>query len=219
MKTKRHLPEYWRIEAAQQCELDTIIRVQEELVAHICHTLSEESRETLKCFNRSFKDLARVQKPFPQLTYDEAIDMLQEDGFKISWGQKIDWKLENHISLKFDRPFFIVKFPLDTETYFLKSDPEKPELTLSVDMLAPEGYGELSSGAQMITQKEVMSKKMTEENIDPADQLWYINLMQCTEFPHSGFAIGLERFIQWICKLQHVKEAIAFPRLHDSNFC
>ena len=213
MKTKRHLPEYWRIETAQQCELDNMVRVQEELMTHICQTLSEKSKETLKYFNRSFKDLATVQTPFTQLTYDEAIDMLQKDGFKISWGHKINWKLENHLSLKFDKPFFIVKFPLDTETYFLKSDPEKPELTLSVDMLAPEGYGELSSGAQMITEKEDISQRMDEAKIDPADQTWCMSLMQCPSAPQSGFAIGLERLIQWICKLGDIKETTGFPSI------
>jgi asparaginyl-tRNA synthetase len=216
-RTRRHLTEYWRIEVAQQGELDTIIGIQEELVAHICHSLSKEATETLKYFNRSVKDLAKIRTPFLRLTYDEAVDILQRDGLNISWGQKLDWELENHLSLRFNRPFFILKFPIGIETFFHKSDSKKPELTLSADLLAPEGYGEISSGAQMITEKEVMSKKMAEENIDPADQLWYISFMQCESVPHSGFAIGLERLIQWICKLTQIEEATAFPRLYGSH--
>jgi asparaginyl-tRNA synthetase len=218
LATRRHLTEYWRIEVAQQGKLDTIIRMMEELLAHICHSLLEEATETLECFSRSVDDLAKVKAPFPMLTYDEAIDMLQNDGFNISWGQKLDWELENHLSLRFNRPFLIMKFPIGIETFFHKSDPEKPELTLSADLLAPKGYGEIGSGVQRITEKKVLLKKMTEEKINPADQRWYMNFMQRRAFPHSGFAMGIERLIQWICKLVHVEEATAFPRLYNSIY-
>jgi asparaginyl-tRNA synthetase len=218
LSDRRHLTEYWRIEVAQQCELNTIIRFEEELVAHVCRSLSKEPAELFRCFNRSVKDLAKVKTPFPRLTYDEAVDILQRDGFNVAWGQKLDWELESHLSDKFDQPFFIMRFPIDIETFFYESDPKKPELTLSADLLAPEGYGELGSSAQRITHKKVLSKKMAEENVDPADQRWYMNFMQSGASPHSGFAIGLERLIQWICKLVHIKEATAFPRLHDDIY-
>ena len=218
LRTKRHLTEYWRIEVAQQCDLDTMIGIQEELVAHICHSLSKEAIEELKYLRRRVKDVVKVQTPFPRLTYDEVIDMLQRDGFNISWGQGIDWELENHLSLRFNRPFFIAEFPTDAQTFFYKSHPKRPELTLSVDLLAPEGYGEIGGGGQIIDEKEVLLKKMAEENIDPSDQQWYMNLMQYGAVPHSGFVIGLERLIQWICKLEHIKEATAFPRLYDSIY-
>jgi asparaginyl-tRNA synthetase len=216
LTTKRHLAEYWRIEAAQQCDFDSIMAVQEEIIAHICHSLSAEATETLKCLNRSVDGLARIKPPFSRLTYEETINLLQRDGFKVWWGQKLDWEMENHISHEFNQPFFITKFPIGVNTFFQKSDPEKPELTLSFEIIAPEGYGEIGSGAQIITEKEVMSKKMAEENIDPADQLWYMRFMQCNSFSQSGFVIGLERFLQWICKLAHIKEATAFPRFHDN---
>jgi asparaginyl-tRNA synthetase len=218
LRTRRHLTEYWRIEVAQQCELDAIIVIQEELVAHICHRLSEEAKKTLRYFNRSAKDLADIRTPFPRLTYGEAIDMLQKDGFNISWGQKIEWKLENHLSRRFRQPFFVIEFPIGIETFFHKSDPEKPELTLSLDLLAPEGYGEIGSGVQRITEKEVMLKKMAEEKIESVDQQWYMNLMGYGIVPQSGFVMGIERLIQWICKLKHIKDATAFPRLYDSIY-
>lgn len=217
LRTRRHLTEYWRIEVAQQCELDTIIEVQEEIVAHICHSLSEEAIETLRCFNRSVKDLEKIRTPFHRLTYDEAINMLQKDGFNISWGQKLDWELENHLSLRFNQPFFIMKFPIGIETFFHKSDPEKPELTLSGDLIAPDGYGEIGSCAQMITDKEDLFKKMMEENIDLADQRWYTSFLQ-SFVSHSIFVIGLERFIQWMCRLKDIAETSAFPRLPDSFY-
>jgi asparaginyl-tRNA synthetase len=218
LSSRRHLTEYWRIEVAQQCEFDTIVKVEEALLAHVCQSLSKETVALFRCFNRSVKDLAKVQTPFPRLTYDEAVDILQRDGFKIVWGQKLSSELEKHLSLRFNSPFFITKFPVGVETFFHKPDPERPELTLSADLIAPEGYGELGSSAQKITEKKVLSKKMTEERIDPADKEWYMNFMQSAASPHSGFAIGLERLIQWICNLSHIKEATAFPRLNDNIY-
>src|SRR3989337_1516147 len=153
LRTRRHLTEYWRIEAAQQCDLNTIIGIQEELVTHICYSLSKEAVEELKCLNRHVKDIIKVQTPFPRLTYDEVIDMLQRDGFNISWGQELNWELENHVSLRFNKPLFITEFPIGIQTFFHKPHPKKPDLTLSVDLLAPEGYGELGSGGRMITTK------------------------------------------------------------------
>jgi asparaginyl-tRNA synthetase len=216
-KTKRHLTEYWRIEAAvPQCDLDGIIRVQEELLTHICHSLSEEAGEELKHLRR--QDIIKVQTPFPRLTYDEIIEVLQRDGFNIPWGQEINWELENHLSLRFNQPFFITEFPLSIQTFFYKSHPERPELTMSVDLLAPEGYGEIAGGGQMIDEKEVLFKKMAEEKIEPEDQQWYIDLRQYGYIPHSGFMMGLERLIQWICQLKHIREASAFPRLFDNIY-
>jgi asparaginyl-tRNA synthetase len=218
VRTKRHLTEFWRIEIAEECEFDKIMRVQEALVAHICHFLSMEAEGTLRRVNRSVKNLASITIPFPSITYDEAIDILQRHGFKICWGEKLDWEIEKYLSLSFNQPFFVTKFPIGIETFFHKADAERPELTLSVDLLAPEGYGELGSGLQMITDKEVMFKKMAEENIEAAHRLWYMDLMQCDSVDLSGFAIGLERLIQWVCKLTQIKQATAFPRLHDSYF-
>lgn len=218
MRTRRHLAEYWRIEVAQQCELNAIIKIQEELVEHICHSFLKEDTKELKCFNRFVEDLAGVQTPFPRVTYDEAIDVLQKDGLNISWGQKIDWEMENHLSRKFSHPFFVTEFPIGTETFFLKSDPEKPELTLSSDMLAPEGYGEICGGGQMIDEKRVLLQKMAEEKIEQGIKDWYLDLVQIDSVPRSGFVLGLERTIMWICKLENIKSAAAFPRTFNSIY-
>ena len=219
LKTKRHLTEYWRIEAAvPKCDLDGIIRVQEELVTHICHSLSEEAEVELKCLRGHVEDMAKVKSPFPRLTYDEAIEMLQKDGFNIWWGQELDWEHENHLSLRFNQPFFITEFPLSIQTFFYKSHLKRSELVLAADLFAPEGYGEIAGGGQMITEKELLLKKMEEEKIDPEDQRWFMGLKRYGAIPHSGFVIGLERLIQWICKLEHIREATAFPRLSDSVY-
>jgi asparaginyl-tRNA synthetase len=218
VKTKRHLTEYWRIEVAQQCVLDKMIGTQEELVAHICHSLSKEAVEELKRLNIDVEDLANVQTPFSRLSYDEVVDMLQKDGFNIVWGQNLNWELENHLSHSFKQPFFVTEFPVGAQTFFYKSHPKKSELTLSVDLLAPKGYGEIGGGGQMIDEKEVLLKKMAEEKVEPGDQQWYMSFMQYDSVPQSGFVMGLERLIQWICKLDNIREASAFPRLFDSIY-
>jgi len=216
LTTKRHLTEYWRIEVAQKCDLKTIIEVQEELVTHICHSLSKEATGELRRLKRGVEELAKVQTPFSILTYDETIEILREDGFDIQWGQQIEWDLENHLSHKYNQPFFITEFPIGIQTFFYKSHPKKTELTLSVDLLAPEGYGEIGGGGQMIGEKDVLLQKMAEEKIEPNDQQWFLSLMQDGFFSLSGFVIGLERLIQWTCKLNHIEEAIAFPRVYDN---
>ncbi|PVX23233.1 MAG: asparagine--tRNA ligase [Candidatus Bathyarchaeum sp.] len=219
VRTKRHLMEYWRIEAAvPQCDLNGIIRIQEDLVAYICHSLATDAIEELKCLHRQVEDLEKVQAPFPRVTYDEAIEMLQDDNNYVFWGQQLSVELEKKISLRFNQPFFVTDFPVSNETFFYKSNTQRPELTLSADLLAPEGYGEIAGGGQMIVEKEVLLKKMAEEKIGAADQRWYLSLRQLGSVPHSGFMMGLERFIQWLCKLEHIKEASAFPRLSDNLY-
>jgi asparaginyl-tRNA synthetase len=195
-----------------------MIQSEEELITHICQSLSKEAAELLSSFGRSAKDLEKMKSPFPRLTYDEAVNTLQKHGFDIFWGQKISWQMEKHLSNKFKIPFFITKSPLSIETYFHETDPEAPELTLSADLIAPEGYGELSSGAQRITKKETLSKKMMEENINAEDQEWYLNFVQSEVSYYSGFAVGIERLTQWIAKLLDIKKATAFPRSYNDIY-
>lgn len=214
-ETKRHLTEYWRIEVAQRCNLNTLIRVQEELLSHICHRLIDEVKEELKLLRGSIENLANVNPPFPKLSYDDVIDTLQKDGYNIIWGQKLDWDLEKHLSFKLNSPFFITEFPIGIQSLFYKSHPEKPGVTLSADLCAPEGYGEIGGGGQMVDEKKVLLKKMSEEKIDPNDQRWYLNLRRLDVVPNSGFMIGVERLIQWVCKLEYISEALAFPRTSD----
>ena len=218
LRTRRHLTEYWRIEAAAKCDFDRIIRVQEELVVHICQSLSKEAQEELKLLQRNVNAMEKVKVPFPRLTYDEAIEMLQEDGINIFWGEELTWELEKNLSLRFDQPFFITDFPISIQTFFYKSNPQRPELTLSVDLLAPEGYGEIAGGGKMIDEKEVLLKRMSEEEIEPEDQHWYIQLKRFGAVSHSGFVIGIERLIQWICNLKEIREASTFPRTFSNIY-
>ncbi|MCW4014766.1 MAG: asparagine--tRNA ligase [Candidatus Bathyarchaeota archaeon] len=219
VRTNRHLTEYWRIEAVTpQCDLNEMIRIQEELLTHICHSLASDSIEELTHLHRHAKDLKKIEAPFPKVTYDEAIEMLQKENTNVFWGKPLSRELEKKISLQFDQPFFVTDFPVSAETFFYKSNTKRPELTLSAELLAPEGYGEIAGGGQMITEKEVLLKKMAEENIDTADQRWYLNLRRLGSVPQSGFMIGLERFIQWLCNLEHIKDTLVFPRLPDNIY-
>ncbi len=211
-ESKRHLTEYWRIESVQNCDLEHIMKEQEELISYISTSLSSDFKEMPKKLNRSPKDLAKIETPFDRLTYDEAINMLQKDGYRVFWGQEIDPDLEQHISLKFDKPFFIWKYPYCPETLFSKTYPKNPEVSLSADLLAPEGYGEIASSLQMLMQKESLLKLMKEEGISYKDRIWFNSFIQSCADPWSGFAIGLERLLLWICKLADIKETIAFPR-------
>lgn len=218
MKTNRHLIEYWRIEVAQPCGFDALIGIEEELLAHICRSLLKEATGELELLRVSTEDLRNLKTPFPRLTYDEVVDILQKTGSGFLWGQKIDWDAEKHISFKFNRPFFITEFPIGIQTLFYKPHSKKPGLTRTVDLIAPGGYGEVGGGGQMEDGKKVLLRKMSEEKIDAEDQKWYMSLKGDGVSPNSGFVFGVERLIAWICKLEHIKDASAFPRLPDNIY-
>ena len=216
--TNRHLLEYWRIEIVQQTNLETIIKVQEKLIEYICQNLAKSAKDLLSVLNRSTQDLERIKAPFDKITYEKAILKLQKNGSKIIWGQTIENESEKKLSNMFDQPFFITEFPLNYETFFYEAVKEKPELTMSFDLIATQGYGELSSGAQKITNKKELAKKMQEIQVNPKDQQWYISLIENSKSPQSGFAIGFERLIQWICNLKDIKETTPYPRTPESIY-
>lgn len=218
VKTNRHLTEYWRIEVAQQCELDELIEAQEELLTHVCRCLATDAGEELKCLGHSDENLLKIKPPFPRLTYDECIEILQKDGFSILWGQGISWDLEKQLSMKFSQPFFVTELPEGIETLFHKSHPAKLGSTLTVDLLAPEGYGEIGGGGQIEDDKKGLRKKMAEEKIGAKERRWYARLRRLEMASNSGFVFGLERLIQWICKLEDISETTAMPRLADSIY-
>jgi asparaginyl-tRNA synthetase len=214
-KTNRHLAEYWRIEMAQQSDFDKLIETQEKLLTHVCRSLAAEAKDELKYLGRATEDLLRVKPPFNTLTYAKAVEILQSDGEEILWGQEITWDLEKKLSLRFDQPFLITEFPIGIQTLFYKSHPTELGSTMTADLLAPEGYGEIGSGGQLEDKKSVLRKKMAEQKIEARGRRWYMSLKQPEIAPYSGFMIGLERLIQWICKFKFISEASAFPRLTD----
>jgi len=217
LKTKRHLAEFWRIEvAACGFDLKQILQVQEEMVAHVCQELAQ--MEELRFLHGQIENLNLVKVPFPKMTYDEAVEKLQRTKHSMHWGEPLNWKKERELSLMFDGPFFVTDFPVSNENFFHKSNPEKPELSLCADLIAPEGYGEISSAGENITDKKELLKKLKEIQIAQADRRWYMSLKRFGQAPKSGFAIGVERFLQWICKLENVSEAISFPRTYEKSY-
>jgi len=201
-----------------QSDLNNLINIQEQLICHILQKLSNEAQEQLEIIQRDTKELESIQNPFPRLTYDDAIKMLQKDGFDVQWGAVLDWEHEEHLSRRFSQPFFISEFPVGIETFFFQSHPQKPEITLSVDLFAPGGYGEIATGGQPTVDREELLRKMKEEEMSPDERKWYMDLKAIGSVPHSGFAIGVERLTQWVCRLENIREASAFPRSTDNIF-
>src|SRR2546426_11567162 len=213
-RTRRHLTEYWHLEAeAPWCDLDCIMKVEEELLSRIVSSLLETSKEELKLFSRDPKDLEKVRPPFDKLTYDEALKMIGEEESGIEWGDDLGYEQEKVLTEKFDRPFFVTHYPKKAKAFYHKPDPGRPEVTLSVDLLAPEGYGEITGGGQRIEDYDELLGRIREEGLDPKAYGWYLDLRKFGSVPHAGFGLGVERVVSWVCKLDHIRDAIAFPRL------
>jgi len=213
-RTRRHLTEFWHLEVEEPfCDLECTMKIQEEFITFICHAIAKEMPKELKKLGRGPKDLLKIKPSFPKITYDEAIEMLRKDGIKIKWGDDITWVVEKKLASKFDVPFFVTHFPKGVKAFYHKPDPKRPDVTLSADMLAPEGYGEIIGGGQRIHDLDELLKRIKEEKLDTKDYQWYVDLRKYGSVPHAGFGLGIERMIMWICKLKHIRDAIAFPRL------
>lgn len=213
-RTRRHLTEYWHVEAeAPWCDLDCIIKIEEQLLSHIIVALSERCKTELALFERKLDDLAKVKPPFERVTYDQAFKMIGEEKSGIKWGDDLGYEQEKVLTAKFDRPFFVTHYPKKAKAFYHMPDPKNPDVTLSVDCLAPEGYGEITGGGQRIEDYDALLARIREEGLDPKNYDWYLDLRKYGTVTHSGFGLGLERVVSWICRLDHIRDAIAFPRL------
>jgi asparaginyl-tRNA synthetase len=213
-KTRRHLMEFWMIEPEIAfAELKDVIELAEDLIEFIVQSVLEKNRKELEVLERDTKPLENIKKPFPKITYTKAIEMLKEKGIKIEWGDELGGDEETVISESFDRPVIITHYPAKIKAFYMQPDPENPELALCMDMIAPEGYGEIIGGSQRIHDLNLLLKRIEEAGLPREPYEWYIDLRRYGTVPHSGFGLGLERTIAWICKLSHVREAIPFPRM------
>jgi asparaginyl-tRNA synthetase len=213
-RTRRHLTEYWHVEAeAPWCDLACIIEVEEQLLSHIVSTLVEKCKTELALFERKLEDLEKVKPPFERVTYDQAFKMIGEEKSGIKWGDDLGYEQEKLLTVKFDRPFFVTHYPKKAKAFYHMPDPSNSEVTLSVDCLAPEGYGEITGGGQRIEKYDALLARIREEGLDPKSYEWYLDLRKFGSVTHSGFGLGLERVVSWVCKLDHIRDAIAFPRL------
>ncbi|MGC9059097.1 MAG: asparagine--tRNA ligase [Candidatus Aenigmatarchaeota archaeon] len=213
-RTRRHLTEYWHLEAEMPfCDINELMKIEEELITHILHKVAEDCKDILKEFGRDEKYFLSIKPPFPRINYKEAIEILKKDGVKIEYGDDIGADEERVLTQHFSTPFFLTHFPKKIKAFYHKPDPKNPEVTLSVDMLAPEGYGEIIGSGERIKSYEELMKRIKEENLDFKDYEWYLDLRKWGACQHSGFGLGIERLVMWILKLKHIRDAIAFPRL------
>ena len=212
-KTRRHLTEFWMIEpeVAYQ-DLAGNIDLAEDFVEYIVQRVLENRREELQTIERDTAPLEKVQKPFPRIRYDEAVDILHKNKIDFEAGNDFGGTDETVISEQFDRPVFVHRYPAAVKAFYMKQDPEAPEKALSVDMLAPEGYGEIIGGSQREDDLDLLVQRMQTEGMNPDNYSWYLDLRRYGSVPHAGFGLGVERTVAWLCGLKHIREAIPFPR-------
>ncbi|MFB0566184.1 MAG: asparagine--tRNA ligase [Candidatus Aminicenantaceae bacterium] len=213
-KTRKHLIEFWMVEPEVAfATLDDIIELGEDFVIYIVERILEKKKKELEILERDTKPLERVKKPFPRITYEEAIKKIKKMGSKMELGDDFGAPDETLISELFDKPVSITHFPLKTKAFYMQPDPERSDLALCVDMLASEGYGEIIGGGQRIHDHDLLMQKIKEHNLPKEAYQWYLDLRKYGSVPHSGFGLGIERTVAWICKLKHIRETIPFPRL------
>jgi asparaginyl-tRNA synthetase len=213
-KTRRHLIEFWMIEPEMAfVDHEGNLEVQEKLVSHVVQSVLTNCKLELKVLGRDVSKLEKIQAPFPRITYDEAVERLQKAGVDFTWGDDFGAPHETLLAEQFERPLFITEYPTGIKAFYMKPNPERPEVVLCADMIAPEGYGEIIGGSQRIDDPILLEKRFQEHDLPTKDYAWYLDLRKYGTVPHSGFGLGLERTVAWICGLDHVRETIPFPRM------
>jgi asparaginyl-tRNA synthetase len=213
-KTRRHLTEFWMVEPEIAfAHLDDAIDLAEGLVCAVVEQCLEKRGEELKLLERDTTTLENVKRPFPRLHYDDAIKLIQEKGSATQWGSDFGGTDETVIAEAHERPVVVHRFPAATKAFYMASDPERPELSLSADILAPEGYGEIVGGGERLADHDVLLQRIREHALPEEAFQWYLDLRKYGAFPHAGFGMGIERVITWICGIDHLRETIAFPRM------
>jgi len=215
-KTRRHLTEFWMVEPEVAfMDLEGDMDLAEDFISNIVARVLEERSFELDQIERDLAPLERVQKPFPRISYSEAVEILHEQGVAFEWGGDFGGDDETIISNQFDRPVMIHRYPAEVKAFYMKRDPADSRLALGVDMLAPEGYGEIIGGGQREDDLTALETRLDEHQLPHEPFEWYLDLRRYGSVPHSGFGLGIERAVAWICGLHHVRETIPFPRLLD----
>ena len=212
-KTRRHLNEFWMIEPEMAyATLDDVMDLGERFISGIVARVLDRRREELKVLERDVSKLERITAPFPRISYDEAVKILQEAGSEIQWGGDFGGTDETTLSERFDKPVMVHRYPAQVKAFYMAPDPANPKVALCVDLLAPEGYGELIGGGERLADAELLRERIREHNLPEEAFTWYIDLRRYGSVAHSGFGMGLERAVAWICGLEHIREGIPFPR-------
>lgn len=213
-KTRRHLTEFWMVEPEMAyATLEDVKRVSEELICFIIGRVLERRRHELETLERDISKLESIKAPFPRISYDEAVAILQRKGSEIQWGGDFGGTDETLLSEEFDQPVMVDRFPAEIKAFYFQPDEQRPEVVLGVDVLASEGYGEIVGGGQRIHDYNLLLQRIREHNLPQEAFDWYLDLRRYGSVPHSGFGMGVERTVAWICGLDHIRETIAFPRM------
>jgi asparaginyl-tRNA synthetase len=219
-KTRRHLTEFWMVEPEiAYAELDDLMDLAEGLISFVVKRCLERRRVDLQTIGRDVSKLEKIEAPFPRISYDDAVKNLQEGHAKgaletkFEWGGDLGSPDETYLSAQFDKPVMVHRYPAKVKAFYMEPDPQRPELALCVDVLAPEGYGEIIGGSQRMASYELLVQRIHEHGLPEEAFKWYLDLRKYGSVPHSGFGMGIERAVAWICGLEHVRETIPFPRM------
>jgi asparaginyl-tRNA synthetase len=213
-KTRRHLTEFWMVEPEMAyATLEDVKQVSEALVVHVVHRVLETRRADLQALERDVSKLEAIQAPFPRISYDDAVKRLQEKGSEIQWGGDFGGGDETLIGEEYDRPLMVDRYPSQVKAFYFQPDPERLEVALGVDVIAPEGYGEIIGGGQRIHDLDLLLKRLEEHHLPREAFNWYLDLRKFGSVPHAGFGMGVERVVAWICGLEHIRETIPYPRM------
>ncbi len=213
-KTRRHLTEFWMIEPeVAYCDLNGDMDLAEDFIEYVVQRVLTNRQKELTALERDLTKLANVKKPFPRISYGDAIELLQKKSIDIQWGADFGGDDETVISESFDRPVIIHRYPTENKAFYMKANPDNPKVALCMDVLGPEGYGEIIGGGQREDDFAILEKKIREHGLPEQAFSWYLDLRRYGSVPHAGFGMGIERMVSWLCGLHHVREAIPFPRM------
>ncbi len=212
-RTPKHVTEYWHLEQeAAFYDNEDNMRFQEEMVSYVCQKMAEEQEDLLRELGRAPGDLKKVKPPFYRLTYDEALEKLREEGVEKEWGDDLGAEDEYTLTKGLEKPLFVWRWPKAVKPFYMKLDPQNEEYVLNDDLQAPEGHSEIIGGSQRIHDYDELMQRIQEEGMDPRAYEWYVDLRKYGSVPHSGFGLGTERLLKWMLNLEHIRDAIPFPR-------
>ena len=213
-KTRRHLMEFWMVEPEVAfLEFEGLQDLAEEYIEYIVGRVLERCQEELKTLERDTSKLENVKRPFPRITYRDAIEVLKKNGIEAKFGDDFGGDEETVIANSFDKPVMISRYPVEIKAFYMQPDPNDPQVALGLDMIAPEGYGEIIGGSQRIHDHELLLQRIKEHNLPEAAFQWYLDVRKYGTFPHSGFGMGVERVVAWLSGVPHLRETIPYPRM------
>jgi asparaginyl-tRNA synthetase len=213
-KTRRHLTEFWMVEPEMAfAHLEDAVKVAQDMICFAVERVLETRKPELETLERDRSKLEQVRAPFPWLHYDDAIELIRSKGSKTEWGSDFGGTDETIIAEAHERPVVVDRFPARIKAFYMEPDPERPELSLSADILAPEGYGEIVGGGERMSSAEKLEEQIRKHQLPEDAFRWYLDLRRYGSVPHAGFGMGIERAVTWICGIEHLREAIAFPRM------